>query len=294
MACRIKECLVNDLPQTINGPLWAARNWSADAGAGSIHDDETAENLGFRGGTVAGDIHMNQFPPLLVQVYGNSWFEQGHIALNFRNATVDREKVQVFGERPQGPAAQTRVWMEREDGMLVCEGSAGVGSNAPSALRDLDYRPCDPAELRILRKVQPGMSLGEYDVVASTDKQFERYDNNLISDPLSWYRHESPWGGPIAAPCTVLEFLWGSAMIELAPLVEKAVSLFGAMEISFSKGPMLMDKEYHISTSVVCVGHSPKTEYVWYEQQAFDQAGDLVVTLLMQSRALKDSSPLYN
>ena len=46
------------------GPLWAARNWSADAGAGSIHDDATATELGFRGGTVAGDIHMNQFPPV--------------------------------------------------------------------------------------------------------------------------------------------------------------------------------------------------------------------------------------
>ena len=46
----------------IKGPLWAARNWSADAGAGSIHDDATAAKLGFRGGTVAGDVHMNQFP----------------------------------------------------------------------------------------------------------------------------------------------------------------------------------------------------------------------------------------
>jgi hypothetical protein len=49
----------------VAGPLWAARNWSADDGAGSIHDDETASKLGFRGGTVAGDVHMNQFPPVL-------------------------------------------------------------------------------------------------------------------------------------------------------------------------------------------------------------------------------------
>jgi hypothetical protein len=49
----------------VAGPLWAARNRSADGGAGSIHDDETASKLGFRGGTVAGDVHMNQFPPVL-------------------------------------------------------------------------------------------------------------------------------------------------------------------------------------------------------------------------------------
>ena len=82
------------------GPLWAARNWSADAGAGSIHDNATATELGFRGGTVAGDIHMNQFPPVLVDLFGETWFEQGYLSLLFRNPTVDREEVQVFAEVP--------------------------------------------------------------------------------------------------------------------------------------------------------------------------------------------------
>ena len=95
------------------GPLWAARNWSADAGAGSIHDDATATELGFRGGTVAGDIHMNQFPPVLVDLFGETWFELGYLSLLFRNPTVDREEVQVFAEVPAPGATQTRVWMER-------------------------------------------------------------------------------------------------------------------------------------------------------------------------------------
>ena len=82
-------------------------------------------------------------------------------------------------------------------------------------------------------------------------------------------------------------------MIGLAPLVEEATSLFGAMEISFTNGPMLIGQDYHVETSVICVGQSPKTEYVWYEQKAFDYSGDLVVTLLIQSRAMKTSSPLY-
>ena len=60
------------MTEVVSGPLWAARNWSADEGAGSIHDDATAEKLRFRGGTVAGDIHMNQFPPVLLQIFGNN------------------------------------------------------------------------------------------------------------------------------------------------------------------------------------------------------------------------------
>ena len=48
-----------------------------------------------------------------------------------------------------------------------------------------------------------------------------------------------------------------------------------------------------IECEVVCVGQSPKTEYVWYDQHAFDETGVHVATLRMQSRAMKASSPLY-
>lgn len=273
--------------------MWAARNWSADDGAGSIHDDDTAAELGFRGGTVAGDIHMNQFPPILVQVFGNEWFERGNLSLNFRNATVDLEKVRVFAEPLVPGENQIKVWMEREDGLLVCNGTAAIGDHSGSELRTKDFRPCDPEELKILRRVRPGMSLGTYEVIATTDKQFERYDKNLISDPLAWYRKTSPWGDPIAAPCTILEFLWGSAMKGLGPLVEDSTGLFGAMEIGFTHGPFIMGRSYHIECEVVCVGQSPKTEYVWYDSRASNDRGELVATLRIQSRAMKASSPLY-
>lgn len=277
----------------ITGPLWAARNWSIDEGAGSIHDDETATELGFRGGTVAGDIHMNQFVPVLVKIFGNEWFEKGNLSLNFKNATIDLEKVQVFAEQPVEGENQIRVWMEREDGLLVCEGTAAMGDHSKSLLRSMDYHSCDPEELKILRKVKPGMSLGTYDIVATTDKQFERFDKNLISDPLSWYRTESPWGNPVAAPCTIFEFLWGNAMIGLGPLVEDCTALFGAMEISYSNGPFIMGNRYRIECDVVSVGQSPKTETVWYDGHAYDEEGNHIVTLRIQSRAMKASSPLY-
>lgn len=183
--------------------------------------------------------------------------------------------------------------MERDDGLLVCEGTAAIGDHSKSELRTRDYRACDPEELKILRRVKPGMSLGSYDVIATTDKQFQRYDANLISDPLSWYRESSPWGDPVAAPCTILEFLWGSAMKGLGPLVEDSTGLFGAMEIGYSNGPFIMGQRYKIESEVVCVGQSPKTEYVWYDSTAKNELGDLVATLRIQSRAMKASSPLY-
>lgn len=275
------------------GPLWAARNWSADAGAGSIHDDATAEELGFRGGTVAGDVHMNQFPPILVQIFGQQWFERGNLSLNFKNATVDLEKVQVFAEPLIEGENQINVWMEREDGLLVCTGTAAIGDHNLSALRAKDLRPCDPSELKILNRLQAGISLGTYDVFTSPEKQFDRYDTHVISDPLTWYRDSSPWGDVVAAPCTILEFLWAYPMQGLSPYVGESVGLFGAIEVGFVNGPFLLNRNYRIESEVVCVGQSPQTEYVWYDSKAFNEKGELVATMRMQSRVMKASSPAY-
>jgi hypothetical protein len=281
------------MTEVISGRIWAARNWSADEGEGSIHDDATAEKLGFRGGTVAGDVHMNQFPPVLLKIFGNEWFERGNLSLNFKNATIDQERVQVFAEQRTPGSDTVKVWMEREDGLLVSTGTASLGEHNKTELRDKDYRPCDPSELRILHRLHEGLSLGEYEVHTSPTKQFERYDSNVISDPLEWYRGDSPWGEPVAAPATVLEYLWAVPMRGMNPYLGEMVGLFGAIEIGFHSSPLLMNRDYHLSSKVLCVGQSPQTEYVWYETQAFDQQGDKVATLLMQSRCMKASSPAY-
>lgn len=281
------------MTEAINGPLWAARNWSADAGEGSIHDDDTAEELGFRGGTVAGDVHMNQFPPVLVELFGERWFESGNLSLSFKNATIDKEEVQVFAQPLAPGASQTKVWMERADGLLVSSGTAAVGDHSASELRSKDLRPCDPSELRILNRVTPGMSLGEYDVFASPELQFERYDQGLISDPLSLYREASPWGEPVAAPCTIIQYLWGYPIRTLNPYIEGSVGLFGAIEIGYTNGPFLLNRNYHLTSEVICVGQSPQTEYVWYETSAYNESGDLVASMRMQGRSMKASSPAY-
>ncbi|MEM7099721.1 MAG: hypothetical protein AAF541_15750 [Pseudomonadota bacterium] len=277
----------------IKGPLWAATNWSADAGEGSIHDDDTAEKLGFRGGTVAGDVHMNQFPPVLVQLFGQEWFERGNLSLSFKNATIDQEKVQVFAEKVPTGQSQTRVWMEREDGLLVCQGTAALGDHGQSELRAKNLRPCDPKELKIYKDIYAGMSLGEYEIFADPEKQFGRYDQNVISDPMPWYREVSPWGNVVAAPCTIIQYLWGYPIRTLAQYTGDSVGLFGAIEIGYTHGPFLLKRNYRLTSEVICVGQSPQTEYVWYETKAFNEADQLVASMRMQGRTMKASSSLY-
>ena len=79
----------------------------------------------------------------------------------------------------------------------------------------------------------------------------------------------------------------------LQPHVGESVGLFGAIEIGHVRGPLLMNRHYHLDSEVICVGQSPQTEYVWYETTARNEAGEVVATLRMQSRVMKASSPAY-
>lgn len=277
----------------LEGPLWAARNWSADAGEGSIHDDETAAELGFRGGTVAGNIHMNQFVPVLLEIFGPDWFTRGNLSLNFKFATVDLEKVQVFAEQRKPGEDQVRVWMERDDGTLICTGTAAVGDLGKSELRTRDLRPCDPSQLRILKDVHAGLSLGSYDIDAPSKLQFERYDGGVISDPIKDWREPTDFDGVIAAPATYVEFLWGPPMAGLRARVGEAVGLFGAIEVATVNGPFLLDRPYTVKSEVVSVGQSPQTEYVWFDSSALDPSGLEIVNFRMMLRFMKASSELY-
>src|SRR5215470_326580 len=184
------------------GPVRKPRNLAAGV-AGSIHDDATATALGFRGGTVAGSIHMDQFPPLLLEVFGQGWFETGSLSLYFRYATTDGESVQAFAERPPdgGQDAQVRAWMTTSDGDLVGEGTASVGRPAtPSALRGRDLRPVDPSRLRLLKALRPGDLIGDLPVAVKAERKLSLIARGAMTEPLPWYAGDSPWGGPVASP----------------------------------------------------------------------------------------------
>ena len=283
------------MTDVIKGPASPAHNLSLNVGAGSVHNDETATELGFRGGPVRADNHMNQFVPVVLEVFGQEWFERGHLSLDFKAATLELEEVQVFAERREAGASQVKVWMERTDGMLVCRGTAGVGSPSQSALRSKEIRQSDPAELRICRNLTVGMDLGTYEAQLPREHQFERYDNGLISGPISEYRQRGDFAGIIACPSSYLELLWRAPTVEGlgAHLPDDFVGLFGAMEICNVNGPLLLDHTYKIESTLVAVAESPQTEMVWHDAKALDAQGKEIANLRMMQRILKASSSLY-
>jgi hypothetical protein len=276
------------------GPVRNPRNLSAGV-VGSIHDDGTATSLGFRGGTVAGSIHMDQFPPLTLRAFGDGWFTNGSLSLYFRYATTDGEPVRAFVEAPPRPQdVQTRAWATTTDDVIVAEGTAGIGNPVePSALRSRDLRPVDAAELRILAGLRPGAVLGDLMMAPDGERQAKRIAQEAMTEPLDWYTGPSPWGGPIAAPSTVVDLLYRRLLDGAKDSMGGHVGLFGAIEIRFRSGPVFTDSRYRVTGEVVALSQTPKTEVLWFDSRALDPDGSVVAEMRMMLRQLKKSSPRY-
>ena len=272
------------------GPVCEPVNPSQGA-PGSIHTDSVATGLGFRGGTIAGSLHMDQFVPVLLQAFGDRWLERGTLSMYFRNATTDGEPVRAIVSQPPDGAtdAQVTARMERDpDDMLVMEGTASVGDpGTKTALDERDLRLCDPSELRILREIAPGKDLSVGELELESKEQRARIEAGTLTEALPIY-------GEVASPSTAVGLLWRAAIRGLWEGAEaaKAVGLFGAIEVRQINGPLLLDRAYDLTGEVIGVGQSPKTEYVWFESYA-DAEGKRVAEMRMQLRWMKASSELY-
>ena len=273
------------------GAYRAPRNLAANQ-RGSIHDDKVATKLGFRGGTVAGSIHMEQFPPLLVHAFGERWFETGSLSCYFRNATLHGERVRALAQAPSGKSdEQVNIWMEREDGMQVLEGTTSAGATTPpSMLARKLAEPRDPGELRILAHLSAGESLdavpSRLDFDAHTSARLD-----ALTEPMAWYRDGSPWGSAIVNPGLLVHM-----MVAIQPrmrLRDRAVGLYGAIEVRHINGPVFMERDYEVSGTVLATGATPKTEYVWYETVMREPGGRDVASMIMMLRFMKASSPLW-
>ncbi len=280
---------------TITGEYRESRN-AANHEGGGLHLDENAAKHGFAaGGAVAGSIHLDLFSPLLLDAFGKEWFDAGSLSIRYKSPTVDRERVRAILDG-DGPTRRARI--ERDDGMLVGEGTASVGDGggAPTALRSLDLHEHALAAPRILEGVAPGDELPPSRRLVSPQRQQRLLDDGLVTEVLDWHREDSPWGSAVVVPQSVVHELHQAATAHLDPLVERnggALGMFGALEIANVHGPLTVGREYDVTVRIHAVGESPKTEHAWFEVTASCD-GTHVATLFMQQRWLKSSSPRYD
>lgn len=295
-----------DTPITLSGPFRAPKQMLATQEYGghvSIHDDNMAKDLGFKGAPIEGPTHFSQFVPLLQQIWGQEWEERGCLSSHFKNVAVEGEEVRAFVEVPLGQTNYARIWAEKKDGTLVLEGSATIGPDTETALdvRRKKLRP--PEKLIIMRDVKVGMKNEPHKVQMGFDQNMGKLYPFTLLDKLKVITEKSDWCTPEGGKSSP----WGKAIVPLemmGPLTEysggkfpvrgPAVGLFADLEIKMVKGPIFVGKEYDLDREIVGLSESRKTESCWVLTSLRDpDSGELVAQALLNSASLKDSFASY-
>jgi hypothetical protein len=271
----------------------------------SIHDDATAQKLGFQGGTIEGPTHFSQFAPLCLSLWGNAWFETGCISAHYRNPSFDGEEVQALLAKPEPGERQCKIQMVKRDGTEVLRGTASVGHDASLTALDQRLTELKPlADPVILRDVKVGMKTKRQTVRMDFDQNMgELYPFSLedklkvITEPSSYYRKDAvsanPWGRPII-PIEMLSVLFQYRSREdRLPIKGPAVGLFADQEIRLLRGPLFAGGDYQTEREVVALSGSRRTESLWLRTTVFANDGSPVAKMLLNLASLKDSYAPY-
>jgi hypothetical protein len=272
------------------GP-WRRPHNNSSHEAGSIHDDATARALGFRSGTVAGSIHMEQFLPLLEHRFGIEWQRAGSLSLCFRQASVDREAVCARVAMHADGDGRVAVAMHTEAGLLVLDGTASARLDDAGAVRQWQRRMAPGIAPRILAEINVGFASPPLPTrVPSADIDRRLAD---ITEPRPEFSAASHDGGRVA-PLSAAVHAMRVFETQLPIATRGFVGLFGAIEWQYLDGPVFADRDYQVQGRVLAIGDSPRTEMLWTETRLHDPArGVDVARMLMLSRLLKATSPLW-
>ena len=303
------ETPVADTGDAFAGPLRSPRQMLATQqydNHSSIHDDATAQKLGFKGGTIEGPTHFSQFVPLCVAAWGSGWFESGCLSAHYRNPCFEGEQVRAYLEKPSDGATQTAIWMQREDGTEILRGTASVGTNnPPSALEQRIATLPAPEKLVILRDVRVGMRTERMRIrMDATQHMGDLYPFSLadklrvITESSPWYSaagaSSSPWGRPIIPVEMISVLLNHKRDAKPFPTKGPVVGLFADQEIRLINGPLFVGEDYEIDREVVALSGSRRTESLWIRTRVFKPGEDQVLaTMLLNSASLKDSYANY-
>lgn len=276
------------------GP-WRTPTNKGDAKTTNIHNDGDAQKLGFRGGLVAGSIHMEMFLPVVIEALGENWMKTGNLSLYFMYATLHGEEVRAIVHQPEtpGPNVQVETHGERPDGTIIGKGTAALGDpDAVSALQARDLSKFPAADRRILANINEGDEFPVVDALTSAEEHQARLD--VITETMPWYTDPKRWDGLVATPTEMVHILQTPSSALMAERMEHpAVGLFGAIEIKNVNGPLLVDRPYRAGGAIRAIGESPKTEYYWFDSHADDEKGVRIAEMRMLLRFMKASSVLY-
>ena len=269
-------------------------------GHASMHDDATAQRLGFKGGAVEGPTHFSQFGPLGEAVFGRDWFTRGCLSAHYRAMVFEGEEARAFMGEPNA-AGVAPIWMQKRDGTEVLRGTASVGDAGPTAL-ETRLASLPPLEQPVLLSaLKVGMRGPRHAVSMAADQHMgDLYPFTLtqklarITEPSPWYSGPSPWGGAIIPHEMISVLLAYTSRTGGFPVRGPSVGLFADQEIRLIDGPLMVGEPLEIEREIVGLTGSKRTESVWIRTRAYRPGADKpAAEMLLNSATMKESYAAY-
>jgi len=294
----------------IVGPWRAPAQMLADQDIGgrtSIHDEKTANEVGFVGGPIEGPTHFSQLVPLAHALFGDAWHERGCISSHYLSPSVEGDEVQAWAEPVAEGALSARAGMQKKDGTPVLSATLTLGPDHPETELDaLLARMRPPEQLVILRDLRVGQKGAEIERVRMDFDQHmgALYPFSLsqklarITEPCAHYTAEgaakSPWGRPIIPFEMISVLTQYTAYLAKFAARQPSVGLFANQEIRLLEGPLFVSEAYLLEREVIALSESRRVESSWVRTQVREASSEkLVATTLLNAAVLKASYPDY-
>ncbi len=291
---------------TLTGPFRAPAQMLEDqayGGHSSIHDAETAGELGLAGAPIEAPTHFSQLDPLAALVFGDQWFERGCISAHFSTMVVEGEEVQAQ-LTTDDPERSARIVATKKTGETVLSGTVSIGpDHGETELDARRARQRPPSELFVIDQLEIGMQrdagIASVDHGSSNGPLYPfSLDGKLsrITEPHPWYTEkggaESPWGRAVL-PMEMISVLAHKTPVGW-PIRSPALGLFLDLEIRLVDGPVFAGQPYEIRSEVVGLSESRRTESYWTRTTINDGDRQVpVAVVLLHSGIFKDSYPDY-
>jgi hypothetical protein len=300
------ETAVAEAEGVLSGPMREPRQMLAVQeydGHASIHDDATAQKLGFKGGTIEGPTHFSQFAPLGVALWGERFLSHGCLSAHYRAPVYEGEAVQAHLRRPDDGATQAEIWMLRADGTEILRGTASVGPDFPPSALETRLTELTPlAEPVVLADVEVGMTSPRIPVRMDADQHMGAlYPFSLaqklekITEPSTWYgAANNPFGRAIVPFEMISVLMQYTSRGWNFPSRGPAVGLFADQEIRLLEGPVFVSEPYEVVREAIFMSGSRRTESLWARSTLYAAGTDrAVASMILNLATMKETYARY-
>jgi len=260
-----------------------------------VHDDEPAQNVGFRAGIVGGMTMLEVTAGAVESSFGDKWYEGGIYSVRHKTPVYEGD-VRVTWEEvepDQCDARKITFYVEDRQGMKSTYGWASLSKHGQELVPPWERFPAH-SNHPVIDDALPEMQVGtvELDCKACfSEDDITLYREFLCSESTWWHSIASPWGKPILSPGQLTVKLW-ELITDLVKRTPRLRTVMDAGTDIVVYGPMFIGQMYRIRIRIIDKWQTKNTVF-WTDEYTIDDDSGKRLALLHwpQAHFIRDLKP---